>query len=650
MDFGSLELQIFMSLVVVLGAAFIALICDYLKGSNEQLREQNIELLVRRDEQERRALLDPMSWVDHLNVAAAERERPATAGREIEEPEVTQPLVAPAAAGGVSGAPVGRQEAGIQAEKVAPATAPSWDIRETLAAMTGQEGSEEQPPSAEPLKPLELGSEIARVAHEGAVASVPPPAEPAEGPVLVPPEVVPLDLDVELRRVASVSENYLMPAEVSGGQPAGLLDQILAASQPQDLAEQATEDGSAGPAVEQVEAPALLEELQPELEHVFMVGTWAAAVQAGGPVEGVTGYAPVVEPLAQELPTPAAPIPAEETAPPPVSLQEPGPPQELVEPAAEQLPLVAESPESTTPLVEATPEPAQPFEATIPAVEVIPATTEPSEPVALLVDTVPETTAETPQLASISSECVEAMVETPAVVDAKASDELLGEFLSNSYVEMQLSPANGSSYATSVEHLVELSSEDEPQTQGGEQAEVAAEGTAAEAAAPVGQTILMLPSGMHEAPKLNELLANPFPITGLLVVISITDIANLRKSQPRESFDDMMASVDRLMVNLLNSEDCGFRSREDEWILVLQRSDLEAPHRRVSLISEKLWDFQLRSLGLASVLFCWGAVEAEHERLVDAIDAAREQMDQTRKGRRSVNMSYLDSSRKAVNV
>ena len=63
MDIGAFELQIFIGLVVVLGAAFVALVCDYLKGNNEQLREKNIELRVRKEEQERHALLDPGSVV-----------------------------------------------------------------------------------------------------------------------------------------------------------------------------------------------------------------------------------------------------------------------------------------------------------------------------------------------------------------------------------------------------------------------------------------------------------------------------------------------------------------------------------------------------------------------------------------------------------
>jgi hypothetical protein len=55
MELGQYQLQIFVSLVVILGAAFVALICDFLKGNNEQLRELTIELRVRREEEQKRS-------------------------------------------------------------------------------------------------------------------------------------------------------------------------------------------------------------------------------------------------------------------------------------------------------------------------------------------------------------------------------------------------------------------------------------------------------------------------------------------------------------------------------------------------------------------------------------------------------------------
>jgi hypothetical protein len=54
MELGQYQLQIFVTLMVILGAAFVALICDLLKGNNEQLRELAIELKVRREEEQKR--------------------------------------------------------------------------------------------------------------------------------------------------------------------------------------------------------------------------------------------------------------------------------------------------------------------------------------------------------------------------------------------------------------------------------------------------------------------------------------------------------------------------------------------------------------------------------------------------------------------
>jgi hypothetical protein len=54
MELGQYQMQIFASLVVILGAALVAFICDLLKGNNEQLRELALELKVRREEEHKR--------------------------------------------------------------------------------------------------------------------------------------------------------------------------------------------------------------------------------------------------------------------------------------------------------------------------------------------------------------------------------------------------------------------------------------------------------------------------------------------------------------------------------------------------------------------------------------------------------------------
>ena len=55
MELGQHYLQLFMSLALILTAAVVAFICDMLKRNNEQLREMNIELKIRQEEELRRA-------------------------------------------------------------------------------------------------------------------------------------------------------------------------------------------------------------------------------------------------------------------------------------------------------------------------------------------------------------------------------------------------------------------------------------------------------------------------------------------------------------------------------------------------------------------------------------------------------------------
>ena len=105
MDFGSLELQILVSLTVVLGGAFVALVCGFLKGSNEQLRGHNIELRVRKEEQEqeRKLLLDPAGfvgqWLPGSNLAgrAAIPSTNHAGVRTVSAHEVMQSFAAPEA-------------------------------------------------------------------------------------------------------------------------------------------------------------------------------------------------------------------------------------------------------------------------------------------------------------------------------------------------------------------------------------------------------------------------------------------------------------------------------------------------------------------------------------------------------------------------
>jgi GGDEF domain-containing protein len=50
MTLGGSELQVFVTFLVILACAFVALLMDYLKGNNEQLRERHVDLLVRQEQ------------------------------------------------------------------------------------------------------------------------------------------------------------------------------------------------------------------------------------------------------------------------------------------------------------------------------------------------------------------------------------------------------------------------------------------------------------------------------------------------------------------------------------------------------------------------------------------------------------------------
>src|ERR1700722_17772983 len=79
MELGQYQLQIFVSLVVILGAAFVALICDFLKGNNEQLRELTIELKVRREEEQKRSHLLPPRAAEPERARSEKATAPAVA-------------------------------------------------------------------------------------------------------------------------------------------------------------------------------------------------------------------------------------------------------------------------------------------------------------------------------------------------------------------------------------------------------------------------------------------------------------------------------------------------------------------------------------------------------------------------------------------
>jgi hypothetical protein len=134
------------------------------------------------------------------------------------------------------------------------------------------------------------------------------------------------------------------------------------------------------------------------------------------------------------------------------------------------------------------------------------------------------------------------------------------------------------------------------------------------------------PSGMIRQPVLDELLESGRPFTGLVVSISINDSdSSMWHSQ------GLMQSVGAHIASLLKENDFSCRTSYDEFVIVCRGEQGARAQRRLNRISERLWDYQLRGLGACTVLFSWGAVEAQDQPLAEAIASAAERMRETKR-------------------
>lgn len=171
---------------------------------------------------------------------------------------------------------------------------------------------------------------------------------------------------------------------------------------------------------------------------------------------------------------------------------------------------------------------------------------------------------------------------------------------------------------------------------------------AAEAAEPV-HVQAELPAGFHEASVLAKAIDGGGSVSGLLVAIGINDFAKLFETDGRQAGEEAVRAVTALVESLIGPQDFACRYKEDEYLLFYRGESGATAQRRLGYISERLWDFQLRSLGSLSILFSWGGFEANGETLGEAVDLASERMHQTRRSRKTVSMDTVRPRRRAVN-
>jgi hypothetical protein len=485
MELGSTEVQIFVSLVVVLGVAFVALVCDFLKGNNERLREKNVELVVRQEERERSTIQDPVTWLRDLatvlrhprtgrlfppETGAVAADEPVPVEREpADEPRreapSTEPIAAPVPAVQPAWATAGEIEMAeqramsIRARRVAPelkVPAPEPDFAVDPDVPTRPVMSAEPPPLNAPacsvLETLE-----------------PEPAAAPNVPISVSPE--PSEPAIALA----------MPEESSVKLPDGELPVEI-------LAEEARQPEPA-PLETPAEAVAA-DAAAPEIVQVKVL-----PIDAAHRFEAFT-----VE--ADDAPAPGNPAgPAE------------------VEPAPEFEEVAVLSAAEGTPAVEPAPE---------------------------------------PEASPVPEAAAEAAPQVPAI------DELA------------------------------------------------------------------IPPGLHSGEELSPVIESAAPFSGVVVAIGINDIEAVKARTPAP---DLSASLSNLIDSMLRDRDSACRSAEDEFILLFPAESGTSAQRRLYQVSEKLWDYQLRSLGSHSVVFSWGGLEVQREPVAEAVASARERMVQTKRNR-----------------
>ena len=139
-------------------------------------------------------------------------------------------------------------------------------------------------------------------------------------------------------------------------------------------------------------------------------------------------------------------------------------------------------------------------------------------------------------------------------------------------------------------------------------------------------SLASVPSGFQDGYVLSQLVLKKQPISGLVVSIGA--------SSPSASDEAAQNSLRTLIQSLLGPNDFAAQSGPGEFLLICPGERGAAAQLRLNVIAERLWDFQLHSMGVFAIQFSWGGVEVRSESIEEAIASATERMEETRRGRR----------------
>jgi hypothetical protein len=149
-----------------------------------------------------------------------------------------------------------------------------------------------------------------------------------------------------------------------------------------------------------------------------------------------------------------------------------------------------------------------------------------------------------------------------------------------------------------------------------------------------------LPAGMHDQAALYRLLESNKPFHGLAVAVGFS------LNDGRAVSKDVILHIEQLVRGILRDGEFACQNADDSFLLLSPGKQGAEAQRRLSDISERFWDFQLRGAGNFSVMFNTADVRVDNEPLRQAVATASARLQQARRARKAVAIES-GSSRKA---
>ena len=556
MQLDSLEFQIFLGLVVVLGAAFVALLCDFLKGNNEQLRERNIELRIRQDERAKLgSFQNPLQWVQAIASA-------------LRAPAPAEAVAA------VTPGPGHAREAAVREtvarEAVAHEAASFVGLRRPEAETTAAEAGEGSPVRRKMYDEMKV-----RTQQSGSWAS----KEEMEA------------LAERAARIRARHESQRSGADrLSDDRPSAdrLSDDRLSEEAGASVAAKLAAKLAAKPVAKE---PVPVVPTSPEHEPTREIARATPPPDPAGANPPENGNSSRLHAIS----LPDRPGVVELTVPEPQDLLK----QDLV---MQDLATLTESEPRTS-----EPDTWISFEATGGGWQTPPQAALPGADGQLAEQ-------------AAGNEARPAFVLLDAAQPVAEYEGPVGEVVRLKVLPIDISTADRDRdrESSDLEQLAttfteRLSMQDveveEPRS-------------------------TQIPPGFHDSAAMRELLEKNLRFSGVVVAIGINDYASLKEKLAGNTGTDSLAALSRMIQSMLRPQDFACQFVDDEFILLYPDESGSSAQRRLFQVSEKLWDFQLRSLGHLSVMFSWGGLEVQSESLEEAVASARERMYQTRRTRK----------------